>query len=171
MLGHVHLQGCLTGLAFVLPTTSAAEAVQLLKVNTTGFCMITSLPSLWPLHGHLSAEGLPLGSATASSGHPLLYSILVYSFCCGLLQYRMQRTEYKMAASACRFVARKLPGMQDDLVSSLKARIEGLAADAEEGATSAMTATLPAKQGDSMKLLRRIAIPVQVPVPPALRLS
>ena len=86
LLGHVHLQGCLTGLAFVLPSTSAAEAVQLLKVHTTGFCMITSLPTLCPLNGRLSADGLSLGSATAISEHPLLHSILVYSLsavgCC-----------------------------------------------------------------------------------------
>ena len=59
-------------------------------------------------------------------------------------------------------LAIKLPGMQDDLVSSLKVRIEGLAADSEDDANSAVTATLPTKQGTSMELLRRVGIPVQV---------
>ena len=32
LLGHIHLQGCLSGVAFAFASTSSTEAVQLLKV-------------------------------------------------------------------------------------------------------------------------------------------
>ena len=52
--------------------------------------------------------------------------------------------------------------LQEDLVTSLRARIEGLAVEAEQDGNAALQGPLSSKPQQKAKLLHRIAIPLQV---------